>query len=134
MARIRSKNTKPELLVRSLLRQQGIGYKINNTGIFGNPDIYLSKYRTAVFVHGCFWHRHTGCRFSYIPKSNIDFWDNKFRQNIERDLEVKHQLICQDIKVLVIWECAIKGKDRHSELSKDIMQFLNNRIEPFREI
>ena len=85
MAAIRSKNTKPEVYFRKLLFAKGYRYSLNSKRIPGHPDIYLKKYNTTVFVHGCFWHRHAGCRFSYMPKSRIEFWQKKFEANQKRD-------------------------------------------------
>lgn len=108
MAAIRSKDTKPEVYLRKLLFAQGYRYRKNYKKIPGHPDIYLPKYRTAIFVHGCFWHRHQGCKYAYMPKSNIEFWKKKFQDNIERDIEVKSELGKVGIKEVIIWECTIK--------------------------
>lgn len=108
MAAIRSKDTKPEVYLRKLLFAQGYRYRKNYKKIPGHPDIYLPKYRTAIFVHGCFWHRHRGCKYAYVPKSNIEFWKKKFQDNIERDVEVKSELGKMGIKEVIIWECTIK--------------------------
>ena len=105
MSRIRSANTKPELFIRHILWHKGIRYRKNTSSVFGKPDIYISKYKCAVFIHGCFWHRHTNCKKAYTPKSRIDFWDNKFQQNIHRDQVVRENLITQRIRVIVVWEC-----------------------------
>lgn len=108
MAAIRSKDTKPEVYLRKLLFAQGYRYRKNYKKIPGHPDIYLPKYRTAIFVHGCFWHRHRGCKYAYVPKSNIEFWKKKFQDNIERDVEVKSELGKMGIKEVIIWECTVK--------------------------
>ncbi len=110
MSKIRSKNTRPELLVRSFLHSKGYRYRLHVKKLPGIPDIVLSKYKTAIFVHGCFWHRHPGCKFSYKPKSNIDFWNLKFDKNIKR-----HEIVFENLKnlgwkVLVIWECETKNE------------------------
>lgn len=88
MSRIRSRNTNPEKQLRSLLHRAGYRFRINVKKLPGSPDIVLPKYRTAIFVHGCFWHRHAGCKYAYIPKSRIEFWDNKFQSTVERDLNL----------------------------------------------
>ena len=88
MAAIHSKNTKPEIYFRKLLFSQGYRYSLNSGKIPGHPDIYLRKYNTAIFVHGCFWHRHSGCRYAYMPKSKVEFWQKKFEANVNRDLVV----------------------------------------------
>ena len=108
MAAIRSKNTKPEVYFRKLLFNHGYRYSLNSKRIPGHPDIYLRKYNTAIFVHGCFWHRHPGCKYAYTPKSRIEFWQKKFNDNVRRDAVVMQQLEEQGIKCLVIWECTVK--------------------------
>ena len=107
MAKIRSRDTKPEDYVRKLLFGQGYRYRKNVGGIPGHPDAWLPKYNTALFVHGCFWHRHAGCRYAYTPKSRVDFWADKFQKNIARDSAVRKQLADGKIRVLVIWECTV---------------------------
>ena len=113
MAAIRSKDTKPEVYLRKLLFAQGYRYRKNYKKIPGHPDIYLPKYRTAIFVHGCFWHRHQGCKYAYMPKSNIEFWKKKFQDNIERDVEVKSELGKMGIKEVIVWECTVKEMKRN---------------------
>ncbi len=108
MAAIHSKNTKPEVYLRKLLFSQGFRYRNNVKNIVGHPDIYLAKYNTAVFVNGCFWHRHKNCKFAYMPKSRVEFWENKFINNVNRDSMVKTQLENAGIKCLVVWECTVK--------------------------
>ena len=105
MSKIRSKDTIPELTVRKLLHRMGYRFRLHRKDLPGNPDIVLPKYRTVVFVHGCFWHRHEGCRYAYTPKSNVDFWKAKFEKNIERDNYVKSKLEAEGWKVVVVWEC-----------------------------
>lgn len=108
MSRIRSKNTKPEIYFRKLLFAKGYRYRIADKSIPGHPDAFLRKYNTAVFVHGCFWHRHQGCKYAYNPKSRIEFWQKKFDDNVRRDAVVRTALRENKIKCLVIWECTIK--------------------------
>lgn len=108
MAAIRGKDTKPELYIRKLLFSKGYRYRIGSSAVEGHPDIYLSKYKTAVFIHGCFWHRHIGCKYAYMPKSRIEFWTKKFKANIQRDKTVRLLLEQSRIKNLIIWECTIK--------------------------
>lgn len=108
MSAIRSKNTKPEIYLRKLLFAKGYRYRIAEKSIPGHPDIFLRKYNTAIFVHGCFWHRHQGCKYAYIPKSRTDFWQKKFDDNVRRDIVVKDALQRRKIKCLVVWECTIK--------------------------
>jgi len=105
MSRIRSKDTKPELLVRSLLHRNGFRFRLHRRDLPGTPDIVLPKYKTVIFVHGCFWHRHRGCRFAYQPRSNRGFWAMKFRHNVARDRGVRRRLRRLGWHVVVTWEC-----------------------------
>ncbi|MCM1308557.1 MAG: very short patch repair endonuclease [Butyrivibrio sp.] len=113
MAAIRSKNTKPEIYFRKLLFAQGYRYSLNSKKIPGHPDIYLRKYNTAVFIHGCFWHRHSGCQYAYMPKSRVEFWQKKFEANINRDNVVRMELRGKGIKCLIVWECTVKRMKRN---------------------
>lgn len=107
MSRIRARNTKPEMVVRSALHKAGFRFRVHVAKLPGTPDIVLQKYRTAIFVNGCFWHRHEGCRRAYVPKSNVDFWLRKLERNVARQNEVTRQLVDAGWKVIVIWECEI---------------------------
>lgn len=107
MSRIRSKNTKPEVLVRSLLHRMGYRFRLHVSSLPGTPDLVLPKYKTVVFVHGCFWHRHSGCKYSYTPKSRLEFWMRKFEKNIEVDRRAAKELEELGWRVLVIWECEL---------------------------
>ena len=118
MAMIRSRDTKPEDYVRKLLFAQGYRYRKNFSGIPGHPDAWLPKYNTALFVHGCFWHRHAGCRYAYTPKSRADFWTDKFQKNIARDAVVREQLAGRKICLLIIWECTVKKMMKYEEERK----------------
>ena len=93
MSAIRSKNTKPEVYLRKLLFAQGYRYRIADKSVPGHPDIFLRKYNTAIFVNGCFWHRHPGCKYAYTPKSRVEFWQKKFDDNVRRDSAVKAELL-----------------------------------------
>lgn len=108
MAKVKNKNTKPEIFLRKLLWHKGFRYRANYKNLPGSPDIYLSKYRTAIFVNGCFWHMHENCKYSSIPKNNHEFWKNKLEGNVERDKKNYSQLEKMDIKVIVVWGCEIK--------------------------
>lgn len=105
MGRIRAKNTAPELVVRRLLHRLGYRFRLHRRDLPGSPDIVLPKWNTVVFVHGCFWHRHEGCRFAYTPKSRIEFWTGKFLQNQERDRRHVERLSEDGWRVLTVWEC-----------------------------
>ena len=122
MSRIRGKNTKPELAVRSLLHRMGYRFRLKNSKIPGKPDIILRRHKTVVFVHGCFWHRHTGCKYAYMPKSRTDFWKKKFDSNVQRDHLVAAQLKEQGWRQLVVWECELKDIDA---LAKKIKAFFS---------
>lgn len=106
MAGIRGKNTKPELVVRSGLHRQGLRFRLH-APMPGRPDLVLPRFRAAVFVHGCFWHRHPKCRFAALPATNRRFWIAKFRENVERDKRNTHKLRMSGWRVFVIWECRV---------------------------
>ncbi len=105
MSQIRQSNTGPELVVRSMLHRLGFRFRLNRRDVPGKPDIVLPKYRAAIFVHGCFWHRHQHCPFAYVPKSNTEFWQKKFAKNMQRDAEVAIELQVQGWQQIIIWEC-----------------------------
>lgn len=108
MSKIRSKNTKPELILRKLLFSKGYRYRLYNKELPGKPDIILRKYKTVIFVHGCFWHFHNECREGRIPDSNSNFWKSKFSKNIARDKSNKQNLEANGWKVIIVWECEIE--------------------------
>ncbi len=110
MSRIRGKATKPELKVRSWLWHHGYRYRLNVKSVPGKPDIVLRRYRTAIFVNGCFWHGHEECGYFVVPKSNTDFWINKISHNIERDQHNYESLKDAGWNIIVIWECQLKKK------------------------
>jgi DNA mismatch endonuclease (patch repair protein) len=110
MAKVRSSDTKPEWILRCALHRLGFRYKLKNKELPGNPDLVLPKYRTVVFVHGCFWHRHAGCRDASMPKSNQSFWAKKFSENVERDVRNSEALSQQGWKVIIVWECELMNK------------------------
>jgi len=108
MSRIRSSNTTPEKLVRSLLHSMGYRFRLHRKDLPGSPDIVLSSIRTVVFVHGCFWHRHPGCSFAYTPKSRVESWESKFTANVNRDCRTTASLRAQGWRVVVVWECELR--------------------------
>lgn len=122
MAAIRSRDTKPEVYFRKLLFSRGYRYRKNIAKVIGHPDIFLKKYNTAIFVNGCFWHRHRDCKYAYQPKSREDFWAEKFRKNIERDLTVREQLYARRIKCLIVWECTIRKMQKSKECEEEVIQ------------
>ncbi|MEF9385789.1 very short patch repair endonuclease [Ralstonia solanacearum species complex bacterium KE056] len=111
MSRIRSRDTKPEMLVRKGLHALGLRYKLHDRNLPGRPDLVFPKYRTVVFVHGCFWHAH-GCALSKLPTSRRDFWAKKLEGNSSRDRKAVETLLTMGWHVLVIWECALRGPHR----------------------
>lgn len=120
MSLIRSKETKPEVFVRSVLHRLRFRFRKNVKNLPGKPDIVLPKYKTVIFVHGCFWHQHKGCRRATIPKSNTDYWIPKLKGNVKRDRQHKKDLEAQDWNVAVIWECEAKKADDLIEKLKAI--------------
>jgi len=123
MSRIRGRDTKPEIAVRSMLHRLGYRFRVNRRDLPGKPDIVLPKYRTVVFVHGCFWHRHPGCKYSYTPKSRVEFWADKFRKNVERDRRVRNELERLGWHVEVVWECELRDPDQLSERLEAALQW-----------
>lgn len=122
MAKVKQKNTAPEIIVRKFLFSKGFRYRINVKSLSGTPDIVLSKYKTVIFVHGCFWHGHT-CRAGHLPSSNLDYWVTKIEKNIERDNRKINELEKLGWNVVVIWQCEIKAlKNREIRFSKLISE------------
>lgn len=117
MSRIRSTNTKPEEIVRKYLFSKGFRYRKNDRRYPGKPDIVLPKYKTVIFVNGCFWHGHQNCRYFVMPKSNIEYWEKKIAQNIKRDKENNESLTASGWRVLTVWECQLKKSVREQALS-----------------
>ena len=118
MSRIRSKNTKPEELVRKYLFSQGFRYRKNDNRLPGKPDIVLPKYKTVIFVNGCFWHGHEACRYFAWPQNNAEFWKNKISGNIQRDRYNRQLLADQGWRVIDIWECELKKSKVNETLLK----------------
>jgi len=105
MSRIRATDTTPERAVRSILHRMGYRFRLHRKDLPGRPDIVLPKYHAVVFVHGCFWHRHRGCKYSYTTKSRQEFWEKKFLENVERDRKAQRELRKLGWRVIVVWEC-----------------------------
>lgn len=115
---VKGKNTKPEIILRKYLFSQGFRYRINVKGLVGSPDVVLRKYKTIIFVNGCFWHAHDGCNIFKLPKTNIDYWERKIKMNVERDKRVKQTLISQGWNIITIWECMLKKKNIENTLNE----------------
>ena len=115
MAAIRGKDTKPEMIVRKYLFSRGLRFRVQVRKLPGTPDIVLPKYKTAIFVNGCFWHGHEGCKYFRLPKSNIEFWEEKIERNIERDRESMQALLDLGWKVIRVWECELRNKANREE-------------------
>ena len=111
MSAIKSKNTKPEIKVRKVLHSMGYRFRLHRKDLPGSPDIVLPKYKTVIFVHGCFWHRHENCKYASTPKTRQEFWEAKFRENINRDKLNQENLSSKGWKIIIVWECEIKDKD-----------------------
>lgn len=120
MARIRSKDTSPEIALRRELHRLGLRYRLNNSRLPGKPDLVFSRHRAVVFVHGCFWHRHAGCSIAATPKSNTDFWQAKFDRNVARDNRVAMELQALGWHVYTAWECDLQSKTRARTTAKRI--------------
>ena len=134
MASIKGKDTKPEMLVRRYLHSRGYRYRVNVRRLPGTPDIVLRKYRTVIFINGCFWHGHEDCRYFVLPKSNTQYWLQKIERNKERDVEKRIQLRLLGWHTIIIWGCELKPKDRHTTLQAleqtlNKIYLLNNSVE-----
>ena len=111
MRAVKSKNTSPERRVRSVAHRLGLRFRLHRKDLPGSPDMLFPGRKAALFVHGCFWHRHEECPKATMPKTNMDYWNEKFRRNVERDRETRHKLEKDGWKVIVIWECETKNED-----------------------
>ena len=126
MSRIRSINTKPELILRHALWHRGFRYRINDSHLPGKPDVVLRKYKTVLFIHGCFWHGHKGCPTSHIPKTNTEFWETKVTRNQERDQEVWRKLEAKGWKVIIVWECQLKKANLDETIDRVASEIVRN--------
>lgn len=126
MAAVKSKDTKPEMVVRKYLWSRGFRYRVNNPRLPGHPDIVLRKYHTCIFVNGCFWHGHEGCKYFRMPKTNTEFWERKISRNRERDREEQKQLARMGWHCITVWECELKGERREKTLES--LEYTLNHI------
>ena len=126
MAAIHSFSTKPELKLRRALWHQGFRYRINDKNLPGRPDLVLPKFRTAIFVHGCFWHGHKDCKYYTVPKTNIEFWRAKIARNQERDQEVWRKLEAKGWSVIIVWECELKKAKLEETIGRVVGAIVRN--------
>ena len=129
MSRVKSRNTEPELLFRKWLREGGYSYRLSKRGIPGTPDIWIGRRRTAIFINGCFWHRHAACGAGLrYPKSRQEYWIPKLDRNLERDREVRERLLAMGIRYIDVWECSIRRMAKDPVLKemnmKAVLDFL----------
>ncbi|MCY1302049.1 Very short patch repair protein [compost metagenome] len=127
MSRIRGKDTQPELALRKVLHRLGLRYRLHGAGLPGKPDLVFPRYRTVVFVHGCFWHRHDGCSIASTPKSNTPFWLEKFEKNVARDARVATDLQDLGWTVLVVWECELTSAKKAQETGERLYEVIRSR-------
>ena len=125
MSNVKGKNTKPEILVRKFLFSHGYRYRVNKKDLPGKPDIVLPKYKTVIFINGCFWHGHENCKYATIPESNRDFWLTKITKNIERDKLTREKLTIMGWRIIDIWQCQLKTKEKKMTLN-NLITILSN--------
>lgn len=121
MARVKNKNTKPEIYLRKLLWHRGFRYRINYKQLPGSPDIFIPRYNTIIFVNGCFWHMHENCKYSSIPKTNRDFWEKKLKSNVKRDAKNYEELKKLGFNVIVVWQCEINKMKSDESILENII-------------
>lgn len=121
MARVKNKNTKPEIYLRKLLWHRGFRYRINYKQLPGSPDIFIPRYNTTIFVNGCFWHMHENCKYSSIPKTNRDFWEKKLKSNVKRDAKNYEELKKLGFNVIVVWQCEINKMKSDESILENII-------------
>ena len=126
MSAIKGKNTKPELLVRKFLFGRGFRYRLNHPHLPGHPDLVLRKYKTVIFVNGCFWHGHEDCELYILPKSNVDYWQSKIERNRKRDIEERHKLQSMGWHCITVWECQLKPSSR--DMTQESLVYTLSRI------
>ncbi len=129
MSRVRGKDTKTEELVRKYLFNEGFRYRKNDKRYPGKPDIVLPRYKTVIFVHGCFWHQHPGCKAATIPVTNSEYWKSKFAKNIERDEREQNELKDAGWNVIVLWECEISTKERQRYRLEKLVEEIRHKAD-----
>lgn len=128
MSEVKSKNTSPEMYLRKLLFAEGFRYRVHSEKVPGHPDIWIKRYNTAIFVHGCFWHQHEGCKRATVPQTRAEFWKSKFTKNRKRDIKVADDLKSLGIKRLVVWECTIKKMQKDKDVERQELHDINDFI------
>lgn len=131
MAAVKGKDTKPEMIVRKYLFSRGLRYRVNNRKLSGAPDIVLKKYKTVVFIDGCFWHGHEGCKYFRVPKSNVQFWKEKIERNVARDFRNEAELKALGWRVIRVWECEIKTLAQREEYLKHLFDLIVNPAQSY---
>jgi len=136
MSKVGQKSTGPETKLRKALFARGYRYRINVKKLPGSPDIVLPKYKVVIFVHGCFWHRHEGCRYATMPKTRVEFWTKKFKANVERDRRNVEKLLKDGWRVAIVWECAVKEKDetKFTEVVDELEKWIEDESRSFLEL
>jgi DNA mismatch endonuclease, patch repair protein len=132
MARVRGKNTLPEMLVRSAAHKLGLRFRLHDKRLKGSPDLVFAKHKVALFVHGCFWHQHPGCKKASLPTTKTEFWHTKLARNVERDREAIRQLRADGWRVDVIWECETKAAEAIEKRLKQILRHRSRRSQHSR--
>lgn len=127
MSQIKGKNTKPEILVRRFLHARGFRYRLHDKSLPGKPDLVLPKYKTVIFIHGCFWHGHAHCRYYVVPKTRTEWWLNKINTNIANDQKAEAQLTEMGWRIITIWECELKKAVLDDTLAKLVLNILGRR-------
>lgn len=133
MQQIKSKNTKPEILLRKLLFAKGFRYKINDKNLPGRPDLVLKKYKTVIFVNGCFWHGHKDCKYFVIPKTRTEFWVEKIQGNISRDNINESKLLEMGWNIITVWECQLKKQNIENTTTIIINQLKDNLSSEYKQ-
>lgn len=125
MSMIKGKDTKPELIVRKFLFSKGLRYRIHNRNLPGKPDITLTKYKTVIFINGCFWHGHEGCRYFVMPKTRTEWWKRKIEETKKRELKSLNDLNILGWNSIIIWDCELRGEKRKNTLEKIFLEITN---------
>lgn len=126
MSGIRGANTAPELALRRALHSRGLRFRLHGKFLPGKPDIVSRRYRAVIYVHGCFWHRHPGCRYASTPKTREEFWRNKFSENVRRDMKVRDEALRLGWRVATVWECALRKADEVDATAFAVLEWLNS--------